>query len=147
MDPRPVARLRGWRDGFRRPRDLRSLPHPTLPRRPGSDPWNPSTAPIPQRAGAALGASVVAFLWAVGNPVLTGEPARVRRTTRECALARNRLVPALATKIRVPYAAPGSGLAELLAAWKASQTDRTEPPRRGAPDGSRHGPEGELEGA
>jgi predicted Rossmann fold nucleotide-binding protein DprA/Smf involved in DNA uptake len=63
--------------------------------------------------------------------VLTGEPARVRRTTRERALARNRLVLALATELVVPYAAPGSGLAELLADWKATQTDSTEPPPTG----------------
>jgi len=47
--------------------------------------------------------------------VLTACPPEVRRTTRETALARNRLVLALASEIVTPYVAEGSPLAELLA--------------------------------
>jgi len=44
----------------------------------------------------------------------------VRRTTRETALARNRLVLALTTEIIVPYATTGSPLAALLRERKLS---------------------------
>ena len=46
--------------------------------------------------------------------VITACPPEVRRTTRETALARNRLVLALASEIVVPYVADGSPLAVLL---------------------------------
>jgi predicted Rossmann fold nucleotide-binding protein DprA/Smf involved in DNA uptake len=47
--------------------------------------------------------------------VITACAPEVRRTTRETALARNRLVLALATEIVIPHVADGSPLAELLA--------------------------------
>ena len=43
--------------------------------------------------------------------VLTAHPDRVLRTTRETALARNRLVLALATDLVIPHVEPLSGLA------------------------------------
>ncbi len=46
--------------------------------------------------------------------VITACPPEVRRTTRETALARNRLVLDLATEIVVPHVAAGSPLAALL---------------------------------
>ena len=46
--------------------------------------------------------------------VITACPPEVRRTTRETALARNRLVLALASEIIVPFVADGSPLAALL---------------------------------
>ncbi|MES1994051.1 MAG: DNA-processing protein DprA [Pseudomonadota bacterium] len=46
--------------------------------------------------------------------VITACPPEVRRTTRETALARNRLVIDLATEIVAPHIAPGSPLAALL---------------------------------
>lgn len=46
--------------------------------------------------------------------VITACPPEVRRTTRETALARNRLVLALASEIVAPYVAEGSPLAALL---------------------------------
>jgi predicted Rossmann fold nucleotide-binding protein DprA/Smf involved in DNA uptake len=46
--------------------------------------------------------------------VLTAHPDRVLRTTRETALARNRLVLALATDLIIPHVEPLSGLAALL---------------------------------
>ncbi|WP_157817914.1 DNA-processing protein DprA [Candidatus Thiodictyon syntrophicum] len=49
--------------------------------------------------------------------VVTAYPDRVRRTTRETALARNRLVLALASELLTPYIAPESGLASLLTEW------------------------------
>jgi predicted Rossmann fold nucleotide-binding protein DprA/Smf involved in DNA uptake len=48
--------------------------------------------------------------------VITNCPPEVRRTTRATALARNRLVLALADEIVTPYVAQGSPLAELLEA-------------------------------
>lgn len=47
--------------------------------------------------------------------VITACPPEVRRTTRATALARNRLVLALATEIVAPHVANGSPLAGLLA--------------------------------
>jgi predicted Rossmann fold nucleotide-binding protein DprA/Smf involved in DNA uptake len=46
--------------------------------------------------------------------VITACPPEVRRTTRETALARNRLVLALASEIIVPHVADDSPLAALL---------------------------------
>jgi predicted Rossmann fold nucleotide-binding protein DprA/Smf involved in DNA uptake len=46
--------------------------------------------------------------------VITACPSEARRTTRETALARNRLVLALADEIVVPYVATDSPLAALL---------------------------------
>lgn len=46
--------------------------------------------------------------------VITACPPDVRRTTRETALARNRLVLTLASEVVVPYVAEGSPLALLL---------------------------------
>jgi predicted Rossmann fold nucleotide-binding protein DprA/Smf involved in DNA uptake len=46
--------------------------------------------------------------------VITACPPDVRRTTRETALARNRLVLTLANEVVVPYVAEGSPLAALL---------------------------------
>lgn len=46
--------------------------------------------------------------------VITACPPEVRRTTRDTALARNRLVLALASEIVAPYVAAGSPLAALL---------------------------------
>jgi predicted Rossmann fold nucleotide-binding protein DprA/Smf involved in DNA uptake len=46
--------------------------------------------------------------------VITACLPQVRRTTRETALARNRLVLALATKVCVPHVATNSPLASLL---------------------------------
>ncbi len=46
--------------------------------------------------------------------LITACPPEVRRTTRETALARNRLVLALASEIVTPYVADGSPLAALL---------------------------------
>ena len=46
--------------------------------------------------------------------VLTAHPERVRRTTRETALERNRLVFALAAELFTPYVSPASGLADIL---------------------------------
>lgn len=46
--------------------------------------------------------------------VITACPPEVRRTTRETALARNRLVLELATEIVVPHVAAGSPLASIL---------------------------------
>ncbi len=46
--------------------------------------------------------------------VITACPPEVRRTTRETALARNRLVLALSSEIVTPYVADGSPLAGLL---------------------------------
>lgn len=46
--------------------------------------------------------------------VITACPPEVRRTTRETALARNRLMLALASEIVTPYVADGSPLAALL---------------------------------
>lgn len=46
--------------------------------------------------------------------VITACPPEVRRTTRETALARNRLVLALASEAVTPYIADGSSLADLL---------------------------------
>jgi predicted Rossmann fold nucleotide-binding protein DprA/Smf involved in DNA uptake len=50
--------------------------------------------------------------------VLSACPPEVRRTTRDSAIARNRLVIALATDIVVPHVAAGSPLAALLAEIK-----------------------------
>ena len=50
--------------------------------------------------------------------VITASPADVRRTTRESALQRNKLVIELSTEMVVPYVAEGSPLAALLAAKK-----------------------------
>lgn len=47
--------------------------------------------------------------------VLTAHPDGQARTTRASALARNRLVLALATDLILPHVAPASGLAALLA--------------------------------
>jgi predicted Rossmann fold nucleotide-binding protein DprA/Smf involved in DNA uptake len=55
--------------------------------------------------------------------VLTTHPDHVRRTTRETALARNRLVLALATELIVPHVAPASGLARLLRKCKFAGSD------------------------
>ena len=55
--------------------------------------------------------------------VLTAHPDRVLRTTRETALARNRLVLALATELIVPHVAPASGLARLLRECKFAGSD------------------------
>lgn len=46
--------------------------------------------------------------------VITASPPAVLRTTREAALARNRLVLALAAEVVAPYVAEGSPLAALL---------------------------------
>lgn len=46
--------------------------------------------------------------------VITACPPEVRRTTRETALARNRLVLALVNEVIAPYVAEGSPLAVLL---------------------------------
>jgi predicted Rossmann fold nucleotide-binding protein DprA/Smf involved in DNA uptake len=46
--------------------------------------------------------------------VITACPSEVRRTTRETALARNRLVLLLASEIVTPYVADGSPFAALL---------------------------------
>lgn len=46
--------------------------------------------------------------------LITACPPEVRRTTRETALARNRLVLALASEVVVPHVADGSPLAALL---------------------------------
>ncbi|MFO1424935.1 MAG: DNA-processing protein DprA [Candidatus Competibacteraceae bacterium] len=46
--------------------------------------------------------------------VLTACPPEVRRTTRETALARNRLILALATEVVASYVSPNSPLAGLL---------------------------------
>lgn len=46
--------------------------------------------------------------------VITACPPEVRRTTRETALARNRLVLALATEATVPFISEGSSLAHIL---------------------------------
>lgn len=46
--------------------------------------------------------------------IITACPPDVRRTTRETALARNRLVLALASEVVIPYVAQGSPLALLL---------------------------------
>jgi predicted Rossmann fold nucleotide-binding protein DprA/Smf involved in DNA uptake len=46
--------------------------------------------------------------------VITACPPEVRRTTRDTALARNRLVLALASEIVAPHVAAGSPLAALL---------------------------------
>ena len=46
--------------------------------------------------------------------VITACPPEVRRTTRETALSRNRVVLALATEIVAPYIADGSPIAALL---------------------------------
>lgn len=47
-------------------------------------------------------------------PVITACPSEVSRTTRETALARNRLVLNLATEIVVPYVADDSPLTQLV---------------------------------
>ncbi|MHB1620625.1 MAG: hypothetical protein ACYCTY_11700 [Sulfuricella sp.] len=47
--------------------------------------------------------------------VITAFAPEVRRTTRETALARNRLVLALASETVIPFVANGSPLAALLA--------------------------------
>lgn len=52
--------------------------------------------------------------------VITACPPEVRRTTRETALARNRLVLALASEIVVPHVADGSPLAALLNARRSA---------------------------
>ncbi|MGD9888446.1 MAG: DNA-processing protein DprA [Halothiobacillaceae bacterium] len=52
--------------------------------------------------------------------VIAACPPEVRRTTRETALARNRLVLALASEIVMPYVANGSPLAALLNERKAA---------------------------
>jgi predicted Rossmann fold nucleotide-binding protein DprA/Smf involved in DNA uptake len=52
--------------------------------------------------------------------VITAFPPDVRRTTRETALARNRLVLSLASEVVVPYVAEGSPLAALLREWNAN---------------------------
>lgn len=49
--------------------------------------------------------------------VITSCVPDVRRTTRETALARNRLVLTLASEVVVPYVAEGSPLASLLNEW------------------------------
>ena len=46
--------------------------------------------------------------------VITACPPAVRRTARDTALARNRLVLALASEIFAPFVAAGSPLASLL---------------------------------
>lgn len=55
--------------------------------------------------------------------VVTAHPDRVLRTTRETALARNRLVLALATELILPHVAPASGLARLLRECKFAGSD------------------------
>ena len=57
---------------------------------------------------------------------ITACPPEVRRTTRETALARNRMVLALASEIVVPHVADGSPLAALLAERGLSQGVRGE---------------------
>ena len=51
--------------------------------------------------------------------VLTPFPTEVRRTTRETALERNRLVVALASELVVPHVSEGSPLAEIITEHKA----------------------------
>lgn len=51
--------------------------------------------------------------------VLTAFPPEVRRTTRETALARNRLVLALANETITPFVAKGSPLAALVADYNS----------------------------
>lgn len=53
--------------------------------------------------------------------VITACPHEVRRTTREAALARNRLVLALASEIVTPHVADGSPLASLLEETKSQR--------------------------
>jgi predicted Rossmann fold nucleotide-binding protein DprA/Smf involved in DNA uptake len=57
--------------------------------------------------------------------IITACPPVVRRTTRETALARNRLVLALASEAVIPYAAEASPLAGLI-----EQSERAIPPPR-----------------
>ena len=57
--------------------------------------------------------------------IITACPPEVRRTTRETALARNRLVLALASEAVIPYVAEASPLAGLI-----EQSERTIPPPR-----------------
>lgn len=53
--------------------------------------------------------------------VITACPPEVRRTTRETALARNRLVLTMATEIIVPYVAHGSSLVNLVNEYNQSK--------------------------
>ncbi len=46
--------------------------------------------------------------------VISAYPERLDRTTRETALARNRLILALASELVTPHVSPGGGLATLL---------------------------------
>lgn len=52
--------------------------------------------------------------------VITACPPKVRRTTRDTALARNRLVLALASEIVIPFVTDGSPLAALLSEWNSN---------------------------
>jgi predicted Rossmann fold nucleotide-binding protein DprA/Smf involved in DNA uptake len=58
--------------------------------------------------------------------VLTAHPDRVLRTTRETALARNRLVLALATDLVIPHVEPLSGLAALLGERRLDLSDSAD---------------------
>jgi predicted Rossmann fold nucleotide-binding protein DprA/Smf involved in DNA uptake len=53
--------------------------------------------------------------------IITAFPQEVRRSTRETALARNRLVLALASEVVAPYVAAGSPLSALLGERLASR--------------------------
>ncbi len=53
--------------------------------------------------------------------IITAFPQEVRRATRETALARNRLVLALASEVVAPYVAAGSPLSALLCERRASR--------------------------
>lgn len=60
--------------------------------------------------------------------VITACPPEVRRTTRETALARNRLVLALASEIVAPYVADDSPLAAILNKRKGAHCLKKENP-------------------
>lgn len=56
--------------------------------------------------------------------VITALPANVKRTTRETALARNRLVLALAIEHCIPYVAANSPLAQLVSEFSSIRSKR-----------------------
>ena len=61
------------------------------------------------------------------RPIRLPWPERLDRTTREIALARNRLILALASELITPHVSLSGGLATLLAQGGLERSDKAQP--------------------
>jgi predicted Rossmann fold nucleotide-binding protein DprA/Smf involved in DNA uptake len=59
--------------------------------------------------------------------LISSFPPNVRRTTRETALMRNRLVAALAAELVIPHATPAGALEEIVATFRAPTITQPRP--------------------